>query len=202
MVARLRARRSLVFIPNLKYGTCFPFLFLKRRKTRRHSHFLQKEGFAQGCPLSPVFACLVLSLLLKPLNAELRKRANSRPSSGCPSDDNKGSMACSSSYLDDTQAVLAYADLPWFLQKFQTLGAPLAIRLNLHKTKILTSLTDESPSTHLSPDDASHLNHALSILDPEGELNPKILGGTRLLGQPVGGPEFQKKTPHPGCRCL
>ena len=37
------------------------------------SSFKEKEGHAQGCPLSPFFACLVLHKLLQKISAEIPK---------------------------------------------------------------------------------------------------------------------------------
>jgi len=39
---------------------------------------LMEEGVSQGCPLSPIFASLVVTNLLQPLDIELRERAASR----------------------------------------------------------------------------------------------------------------------------
>jgi hypothetical protein len=39
---------------------------------------LMEEGVSQGCPLSPIFAPLVVAKLLQPLDIELRKRAKTR----------------------------------------------------------------------------------------------------------------------------
>jgi hypothetical protein len=151
--------------------------------------FEQAEGFAQGCPLSPFFASLVLNILLSELNSELQLRAKTRLKNHTyPGDDNKGSQSQTKSFIDDTNALLAYRDLTWFLERFAELGEHLGIFLNLTKTQILTSLTPTSPifNKNISPDDAKHLCSALKMLGK----NSEILQGTRFLGQPLGGTDF------------
>jgi hypothetical protein len=41
-----------------------------------------EEGVSQGCPLSPIFASLVVSTLLQPLDIKLRERAATRLRNG------------------------------------------------------------------------------------------------------------------------
>ena len=48
---------------------------------------LMEEGVNQGCPLSPIFASLVVANLLQPLDIELRERAATRLQNGNPGDD-------------------------------------------------------------------------------------------------------------------
>ena len=50
------------------------------------------EGFSQGCPLSPVFAALVLNSILRQLQPQLEARAKSRLARGDKGDDGKGSI--------------------------------------------------------------------------------------------------------------
>ena len=154
--------------------------------------FDQEEGFAQGCPLSPLFAALVLAILLTDINSDLRSRAAGRRADGTyPGDDNLGSLSQTKSYIDDTNLALAYRDLLWFLNRFAELGAPLGIYLNLSKTQILTSLTSTSPTSNpaISAEDKIHLRAALAVLGPKSEL----LHGTRFLGQPIGSADFARQ---------
>jgi hypothetical protein len=151
--------------------------------------FEQAEGFAQGCPLSPFFASIVLHILLTNLNSELRSRAlTRRVNKTFPGDDNLGSLAQTKSFIDDTTILLPYCDITWFLSTFAKLGEPLGIVLNRTKTKILTSITSISPifNQSISEDDAHHLCSALSTLGKNSEL----LQGTRFLGQPLGSSDF------------
>jgi hypothetical protein len=41
---------------------------------------LMEEGVSQGCPLSPIFALLVVANLLQPLDIKLHQRAATSPS--------------------------------------------------------------------------------------------------------------------------
>jgi hypothetical protein len=133
--------------------------------------FLQHEGFPQGDPLAPVLACLVLHQLLEPLNAGLSNRATARLLSKIPGDDGNGSLAATSSYIDDTCAFLDYSDLPWFLQTFSSLGQPLGIKLNRSKTKMLTVTGTGTSAEVLSASQKSSLDQALSLLDgPSSEI--------------------------------
>ena len=151
-----------------------------------YNSFLQREGFAQGCPLSGLLAALVLTQVLRPINRTLRARAKRRKNTGQgPNDDNKGSVAATKSIVDDTGICLTYIDLPWFLREFQTLGKPLGIALNLLKTVIITSITGTSPLPFLSPRDRNALSEALSMLD-----SSEITTGARLLGVPIGSTSF------------
>lgn len=138
--------------------------------------FPQEEGFTQGCPLSKAFADVVLTLVLQPLNLQLRERIHRRnPNTTPPS---------TLSYHDDTSIVIPYPDITWFLNTFQTLGMPLGIHLNLSKTQLLTSLTPDNPN--LSSEDQQHLHHILQQLGPQA----KCHRGLHLLGQPIGSAKF------------
>jgi hypothetical protein len=81
--------------------------------------FDQAEGFAQGCPLSPFFACLVLHILLTDRNESLRLRTlTCHANHTFPGDNGMGSLAQTKSYLDDTNILLPYQDLTWFTHAF------------------------------------------------------------------------------------
>jgi hypothetical protein len=123
------------------------------------------------------------------LNAGLSNRATARLLSKIPGDDGNGSLAATSSYIDDTCAFLDYSDLPWFLQTFSSLGQPLGIKLNRSKTKILTVTGTGTSAEVLSASQKSLLDQALSLLDgPSSESTE----GTRFLGAPLGSPAFAK----------
>jgi hypothetical protein len=138
--------------------------------------FPQHEGFTQGCPLSGAFADVVLTLVLQPLNIQLRERTHDRNPNELP--------PSTLSYHDNTSIVIPYPDITWFLTTFQTLGTPLGIHLNLSKTQLLTSLTTDPPC--LSPNDQQHLSYILQTLPNSVEHHH----GLCLLGQPVGSATF------------
>jgi hypothetical protein len=143
---------------------------------KHFDHFPQWEGFAQGCPLSGAFSDLVLAMVLQPINEELQQRHHA---SNIP-------PPVTLSYHDDTSIVLPYEDIPWFLHRFQQLGNPIGIQLNLQKTQILTTLTDQSPLPHLTPIQQQCLTDTFQLLGPNAEQRH----GIRLLGQPISSPFF------------
>jgi hypothetical protein len=193
-VSRNAARKILSTQPHfqallpyfdLMYGSANRCYFTTPEGTT--DFFLQHEGFPQGDPLAPVLACLVLHQLLEPLNAGLSDRAATRLLSKATGGDGNGSLAATSSYIDDTCAFLDYSDLPWFLQTFSSLGLPLGIRLNQSKTKILTITGTGTSAEILSASQKTSLDQALSMLNgPSSE----ITKGTRFLGAPLGSPAF------------
>jgi hypothetical protein len=184
-ISRSACRHQL--LQNTKLQPLLPFFDLlyanpntcwHKSPINHFDHFPQWEGFAQGCPLSGAFADIVLAMVLQPLNEQLQTRIRKRKETQPP--------PVTLSYHDDTSIVLPYEDIPWFLTTFQMLGNPLGIRLNLTKTLILTSLTDESPIQYLSPPQQQSLIQAIQMLGPKAEQRQ----GIRLLGQPIGSQSF------------
>jgi hypothetical protein len=117
-------------------------------------------------------------VVLQPINQQLHKRIRQRNTAEPP--------PVTLSYHDDTSIVVPYEDIPWFLTTFQTLGNPLGIHLNLTKTQILMSLTDESPLEHLSLTQQQSLIQAMTMVSSQAEQRH----GIRLLGQPIGSQSF------------
>ena len=76
------------------------------------------EGFSQGCPLSPVFAALVLNAIIKTIHPELEARAKARLRRGDKGDDGRGSVALLMAYVDDVNILLHHEDVHWFLNRF------------------------------------------------------------------------------------
>ncbi len=62
---------------------------------------LMEEGVSQGCPLSPIFASLVVANLLQPLDIELRKRATTHLLNGNPGDNGFGGITHLLGYVDE-----------------------------------------------------------------------------------------------------
>ena len=170
--------RSLLPLFDLLYDTANACWY--RTPDSDWSVFSQHEGFAQGCPLSPVFAALVLNLVLPQLNRELDARTSAR---GLPRTD-------SLSYLDDTGIFLRFADISFFLERLSTLGRPHGIFISYDKTHLLTSTTGASPMPLLAPSDATALTEALDFLASHDNKEPELTSGVRLLGCPLGGLAF------------
>jgi hypothetical protein len=72
---------------------------------------LMEEGVSQGCPLSPIFASLVIANLLQPLDIELCKRATTWLLNGNPGNDGFGGITHLLGYVDDVSACILLADL-------------------------------------------------------------------------------------------
>ncbi|MGH7955178.1 MAG: reverse transcriptase domain-containing protein, partial [Gloeomargaritales cyanobacterium] len=151
-------------------------------------HFLQIEGFPQGCPLSPFFSALVLHCILEELDRELRQRASERLTSKDLGDDGLGGVTDIFAFLDDTSSVVPYDDLLYMFQRFVELGTSLGCHLAPGKCTILTSTCSISPAAYLSERHRTELHTVLTTYcgGPSGEL----VKGTRLLGYPLGNTEF------------
>ncbi len=70
-----------------------------------------EEGVSQGCPLSPIFASLVVAKLLQPLDIELHERAATRLQNGNPGDDGFGGITHLLGYVNDVSACVPLEDL-------------------------------------------------------------------------------------------
>jgi hypothetical protein len=144
--------------------------------------FNQAEGFAQGCPLSGLFAALTFLRVLLPINAELNQRRHPHE---LPTN--------SKSFHDDTSIFLRYRDILWFYKRFQVLGKPNGIQINFSKTNIFTTTSGISPLALLPPDQAQHLQEALDFLIAHGAPSPEITTGVRFLGFPLGNQSFAQQ---------
>ena len=77
-----------------------------------------EEGFFQGCPVSPVFAAIVLNVILRKIQPQLETRARSRLSEGHPGDDGQGTLGLFMAYVDDVNVLLHHNDVEFFLDEF------------------------------------------------------------------------------------
>ena len=69
-----------------------------------------EEGFSQGCPLSPIFAGIMLNHILRKLDRLMMQRAGDRHRQclglGLTSDADQGSIPIFMGYMDDINAVV------------------------------------------------------------------------------------------------
>mmetsp|Transcript_18973 Transcript_18973/g.34190 ORF Transcript_18973/g.34190 Transcript_18973/m.34190 type:complete len:1170 (+) Transcript_18973:5063-8572(+) len=159
-----------------------------------------EEGVNQGCPLSSLFATLVLLRVLRPLNRLMQDRASERLLRNDPGDDGHGSITHMFGYLDDVTTLVPLHDLLFFCESFNEIGAPLGCFLNPEKTRILTSTNGKSILQDLAGHDEELAEEVLMALTafsvkapmtPEGDATfVELQSGYRLLGAPVGSAQF------------
>jgi len=139
---------------------------------------LMEEGVSQGCPLSPIFASLVIARLLQPLDILLKERAQERLLTGNTGDDGHGGVTHLLGYVDDVSACVPLEDLQFLCDKFNCIGTPLGCFVNPMKTRILTSTSGLSPLpaiTTLNPSLAASIQYTINKystkpnnIDPNG----------------------------------
>ena len=141
--------------------------------------FIQNEGFAQGCPLSPFFACLVLQELMVKLSSNLEQRAQIR----------ERLTSFLVAYMDDQAAIANIEDIKYIFQFFQTEGPGKGLHLSKEKCEILLSTKGTSPMNRFSKKTQADLYWAASTFCQKTE-NLFQLKGTNFLGTPLGQPTF------------
>ena len=105
--------------------------------------FDMDEGANQGCPLSGMFASLVLHHVLVPLDMELQQRAADRLANNDRGDDGHGSVATIMSYVDDVTGSVPHVDMAFFERRFKHHAEPLGGFWQT-KSRILTSCDGSS----------------------------------------------------------
>jgi hypothetical protein len=124
-----------------------------------------KESVNQGCPLSQIFATLVLHRVLKPLEEQLQQRAAAPPANGIPGNDGFDSLAHLFAYMDYISLTVALEDVQFFCEEIDKLGTPRGCFINPLKTRILTSCDGHNilPQLHKdTPDLASEIEKTIS----------------------------------------
>ncbi len=155
-----------------------------------------KEGFSQGCPLSPILAAVVLNYILKKVDAKLRTLSSAR--SKPKSDDNLGGLALILAYVDDANFLVPLEDVLPLLEAFDEVAKPLGCDMNTEKTRIMTSTTGQSILGRLKKaDKATHdsLSQAIekysTTIDEDGTATSyEEVNGLRILGVPIGSDKF------------
>lgn len=170
-------------------------------KNKKWKQLSMKEGVNQGCPLSPIFATLVLHRVLKPLDAQLRQRATDRLLNGDTGDDGFGSLAHLFAFMDDISSTVHHQDIKFFCSEIEKLGSPRGCFINPHKTRILTSCSGASILPSLSAtnhDLAMEVSNTIAKYsnqqNHDGTTTPiELTDGFRLLGTPIGSATFARK---------
>jgi hypothetical protein len=170
----------------------------------RWNTLLTKEGVNQGCPLSPIFATLVLHRALTPIDKALQQRAKERLHEGNTVNDDHGGISHLFAYMDDISATIPLEDVKFFLTELQKLGSKIGCFINPFKTHILTSCNGESILPLLNnrnPSLATEIEDTINRFSikegPDNKSIPvKLTQGFRLLGTPVGSRDFANKYYH------
>ena len=146
------------------------------------------EGVNQGCPLSVIFASLVLNAVLRPLQEKLNARAAARLLDNDEGDDGQGSITHIFANVDDTSASVPLVDLKFFFDELEALGVPRGCFNNREKTKIMPTCSGESiipRLNNINPALAEEV-HATITAHSAGESKD----GCCLLGRPIGSQDF------------
>jgi hypothetical protein len=117
---------------------------------------LMIEGFSQGCPLSSIFAALILHEILK----EVKTTHDARRVGKNRTQGKGGAEIMPIAFMDDTNILLPIEDVEWFLKRVTKLGAPVGVLIGREK-KILTNIHGVSILDFLPPDLATTLSRAI-----------------------------------------
>ena len=98
-------------------------------------------GVNQCCPLSAIFAALVLNQVLRPLDNSLQSQAKVRLDSGDLGDDGMGFITNLFSWVDNVCGAILLTDIQFTCTKFQDLAAPLLLGLNVLRVDITSHQT-------------------------------------------------------------
>ena len=145
--------------------------------------FIQKEGYAQGCPLAPLLACLVLLRLLTDLQTELDQRAINIPSP--PSDLYPTLPSYTLAYMDDTEALIRLLDIAFVFQYIAEHGPDYGLHLSREKNHILLSTTGSFPN-----DLPNNLRQEIQWAADTFCKGNIELDGITLLGHPIGNTSY------------
>ena len=161
-------------------------------------HLFMEDGVNQGCPLSPIFATLVLHRVLQPIAKALYQRASERLKHGHTGDDGFGSIAHLFAYMDDISSMLAHEDVEFFCTEIERLGLPRGCIINPQKTRILTSCSGFSILPDIDPPLADILRRTIERYSVETNADNtttpiELTSGFRVLGTPVGSKEFARE---------
>ncbi|KAL7523878.1 LOW QUALITY PROTEIN: hypothetical protein ACHAWF_000718, partial [Thalassiosira exigua] len=97
------------------------------------------EGLAQGCPLSGIFAALVLNKIVKPIDEMLKEQAVARLANGDGGDDGHGGVTHFGGWVEDLSAGVLLEDGEFCCEEMEKSGRPRGGVFNTFKTRIQTS---------------------------------------------------------------
>ena len=156
-----------------------------------------REGFSQGCPMSPVFAGFVLKRILTQVFKDMKSIAIARHKKGEGGDDGQGGVPLIMGFVDDVNALVPTNDVFLFLQLFEKYGNPLGAILNTDKTRILTTTSGKSVVQRLINSDleverqaGTSLSKAIHNYSRNKGEPIEVTDGLRVLGVPIGSAAF------------
>ena len=141
------------------------------------TNFIQPEGFAQGCPLSPFLSCLPLNRLLANLQIALKNRPVPHPTT---------TTRRTAAFMDDTGAVLPLSDIAFAFKFIANNGPPKGLHLSTDKCELLLATNGDNPLPYLHPRLAQELQQVADTYC-KGKINSD---GLTLLGIPIGSGTF------------
>jgi hypothetical protein len=103
------------------------------------------EGISQGCPLSPLFAFIVVACLLEPIDKLLRERTAAQHASGDPGNDGYSGISHLLSYVDSISTCVYLPGLAFLCNTLKTHSTSLGCFVNTSKTRMLPSCNGTSP---------------------------------------------------------
>ena len=145
--------------------------------------------------VSPLFAAIVLNLILRKIQPMLEVRAKERLRNIDAGDDSQGTIGLIMVCVDDVNILLHHDDVEFFLETFNKLATPLGGVL-ITKTRIMTSTSNKSlVDTMLASSDekivqtGESLDRAIAAYSKkleDGQLvKEEIVTGLRVLGAPL-----------------
>ena len=165
-----------------------------------------KEGFTQGCPLSPILASLVLQDVLIAVDIVMKKQARDRLKDKNRYDDNLGGVCNILGWMDDVNCAIPIPDILLFMETFETEAKKVGAILNKTKTRIFTTntgssiipLVEQTYGTEIAENLRQAINSYSTSVTTDDSGIPTILpvevtDGIRVLGTPVGSSTFKRQ---------
>ena len=153
------------------------------------------RGLNQRCPLSSIFAAIVLNKVLLPLDTSPRCHMATCLTNLDPHDDGNRGITHLLAYVDNNSTAIPLEDPTFFFVKFERLAKSLSVNINAMKTRIMLWCNGASAPPSIFQELPGHIVKSVcTTLDKYSikKNGPKveILDGIRLLGGPVCNSSF------------
>jgi len=159
------------------------------------TYILVQEGFSQRCPMSPVFAALVLGEILQEVDSHFKQNAASRHSQCDHMDDHLEGVPIILAYVDDINYLLPLEDIEEICMMFARLGVKWGANLNTKQTCVLTSTKGlDVPAELMRSTIIGKKSVGTSLQRAIRTYSTKLAGkrvdDLRILGVPIGSQAF------------